>query len=137
MPPGLHSRVERWNTCVFQVWLALPCSSWVWMSRGSTRRSRLRVKGPKYLKKVRDANRLARRACFLCLVYIHRILHVYLKLSSLCVEGLLGCRMELAFKKGLTYTIEQPRSSLLPLYKPLEVGVGHFALRVSGNHSSS
>ena len=31
-----------------------------------------------------------------------------------------GLRLEYLFRKGLTWTIEQPSSSLLPLYKPLE-----------------
>lgn len=49
------------------VWLGLPCSSYVWISRGSTRRCRLRPRGAKYLKKVRRANKLVRRICYLFL----------------------------------------------------------------------
>ena len=49
------------------VWLGLPCSSFVWLSRGSTRRCRLRPKGSKKLRRVRMANRLTRRVCYLWL----------------------------------------------------------------------
>ena len=35
----------------------------------------------------------------------------------------LGPRLEYIHRKGAFYTIEQPRSSLLPCYKPLEAGV--------------
>ena len=50
------------------VWLGLPCSSFVWMSRGSTFRCRIRPRGNKKVSSVRRANRLVRRVCYLLLV---------------------------------------------------------------------
>ena len=46
------------------LWIGCPCSSWIWVSRSSTRRCRLRPKGSKKFKGVRKANCLARRFCF-------------------------------------------------------------------------
>ena len=50
------------------LWLGCPCSQWVWISRGSTGRSRLRPSGSKKLPSVKAANRLVRRLCYLYLV---------------------------------------------------------------------
>lgn len=54
------------------VWLAAPCSQWVWLSRGSTYRCRLRVGGDKRLPKVKLANRLVRRLCYLSLACVSK-----------------------------------------------------------------
>ena len=51
---GLHSHM----------WIGVPCSTWVWMSRGSTRRCRLRVRGSKKVRCVRAANKFIRRLCY-------------------------------------------------------------------------
>ena len=82
-----------------EAWIGLPCSSWIWMSRGTTRRSRLRVRGCRRLSKVRAANRMVRRVCYL---------------------------LEYLRKKECTWTIEQPRSSLVPYYHPLEASCPRF-----------
>lgn len=75
------------------LWLGIPCSSFIWLSRGSTFRSSLRPRGKKRLRKVRETNRMVRR-----LLYV----------------------MEYAHTKGIEWCIEQPSSSLLPLYRPFE-----------------
>lgn len=75
------------------LWLGIPCSSWIWLARSTTRRCRIRPKGSKKFQKVRKHNRLVRRLCFM---------------------------LEYCRKKGIRWIIEQPHSSLLPLYKPLE-----------------
>ena len=54
------------------VWLAAPCSQWIFMSRGTTKRCRLRVGGNKKLAKVKLANRLVRRLCYLLLVCVSK-----------------------------------------------------------------
>ena len=45
-----------------------PCSSWVWLSRGSTKRCRLRPQGSKLHAGVKRSNKLARRLLYLKLV---------------------------------------------------------------------
>ena len=50
------------------LWLGCPCSQWVWISRGTTGRNRLRVSGSKRVPSVKAANRLVRRLCYLSLV---------------------------------------------------------------------
>ena len=52
------------------LWVGCPCSSWVWVSRASTRRCRLRPNGKTSLKSVRKANRLARRFCYAFFGYL-------------------------------------------------------------------
>ncbi len=47
------------------VWLGVPCSSWIWMSRATTKRCRLRPEGTKKYKQVKLSNRLVRRLCYL------------------------------------------------------------------------
>lgn len=114
------------------VWLGLPCSSFVWVSRGSTHRCRLRPKGSKRLRRVRMANRLTRRVCYLWLGGCIFLLLTFLQLffcdcrictffSSLDVDHL---RLEYLRAKGVHWCIEQPSSSLFPLYRPLEERVG-------------
>ncbi len=49
------------------LWLGCPCSSWVWVSRGSTRRCRLRPAGDTKVRSVKQASRLVRRLCYLLL----------------------------------------------------------------------
>ena len=55
------------------LWCGAPCSSWVWMSRGTTYRCPLRPKGKKKLTSVRAMNKLVRRLCFVSLGCIHRL----------------------------------------------------------------
>ncbi|CAL1163573.1 unnamed protein product, partial [Cladocopium goreaui] len=68
-------------------------NTWVWLSRSTTGRSRTRVRGNRHFKKVRRANRLIRRVQYLC---------------------------EYCFRRGIHYAIEQPNSTLLWHYAPLE-----------------
>ena len=75
------------------LWLAPPCATWVWMSRGSTGRSRTRARGSRRRSKVIEANRFVRRLLYL-LAY--------------------------AVKKHIFFCIEQPCSSLMALYHPLK-----------------
>ena len=49
-----------------------PCSSWVWLSRGSTKRCRLRPQGCKRHPGVRKSNKLARRLLYLHLASTNR-----------------------------------------------------------------
>ena len=65
---------ELGRVVLLEVFLAPPCSSWVWMSRGSTRRCRLRVRGPKRIKSVRMQNKLVRRLCYVLLVCLFHVL---------------------------------------------------------------
>ena len=48
-------------------WIGVPCSSWIWLSRGSTKRCRLRPQGNRRYKKVKESNRLVRRILYLFL----------------------------------------------------------------------
>ena len=73
-------------------WMAFPCSSWVFISRGSSKRSRLRPQGRRRYAKVVEANRLARRV-----VYAARYVE----------------------KKGAYWVLEQPVSSLVYEYPPM------------------
>ena len=73
-------------------WIGVPCSSWIFLSRGSTKRSRLNVRGKRAYKSVRDANRIARRVMYM----VHYI------------EA-----------KGAYWVLENPISSLLWMYKPV------------------
>ncbi|CAL1128416.1 unnamed protein product, partial [Cladocopium goreaui] len=72
-------------------WFALPCSSWVFLSQGSTKRHFLRPQGWNCFKSTAEGNRLARRLAYL---------------------------LELCHKLKIFYIIEQPESSLLFRYKP-------------------
>lgn len=56
-------RVVEYGT----VWLGVPCSSWVWLSRATTRRCKLRPRGNKKYQQVKLANKLVRRVCYLLL----------------------------------------------------------------------
>ena len=47
------------------LWVAIPCGSWVFLSRATTRRHLLRLKGSRSFEKVGVANRLAKRVMFL------------------------------------------------------------------------
>lgn len=84
---GLRSIIEG-GLC----WFGLPCSTWIFMSRGSTKRTRLRPRGQRRFKKVREANKMARRVVYACRY----------------VEA-----------KGAYWVIEQPISSLVVLYPPM------------------
>ena len=47
------------------LWLGAPCASWIWMSRGSTKRCRIRPGGSRKVMSVKRMNRLVRRLCYL------------------------------------------------------------------------
>lgn len=134
------------------VWLGVPCSSWIWLSRGSTFRCRVRPRGSRRISKVKKANRLVRRLCFMFLgcdlasvvvffpinpnvtIYILHVLNSgvvwfdYPNLFSVFsyskiwygIPLLPSPRLEYLHTKGVGWAIEQPASSLLPLYRPLE-----------------
>ena len=109
------------------LWLGCPCSSWVWLSRHSTKRNRLRPRGRKTLKSVKMANRLVRRVCYLFLGFHREFLHVcvcwiYQVVVVSCSARLCSyqLRLEYAHRKKISWTIEQPANSLLPYYRPLE-----------------
>ena len=72
------------------VHFAPPCSSWVFMSRGSTGRSKLNPGGRLQYQSVRDANTIIFRVAILMLV---------------------------AIAKGMSYLVEQPGSSLLEWFE--------------------
>ena len=73
-------------------WFGIPCSSCVYMSRGSTRRSRLNARGCRSYASVRQANAIARRDCYL----VHYV-----------------------EQKGAFWCLDNPVSSLVWLYKPV------------------
>ena len=50
------------------LWAGCPCSTWVWLSRGLTGRSRLRVRGHAR-RATLVANRLIRRLCYVLLAF--------------------------------------------------------------------
>lgn len=144
------------------LYLGTPCSQWIWLSRGSTGRCRLRPGGDKKIPSVRATNRLVRRLCFLFLgkelqlnpitqfggimifvlhshcpsldnkecsgVFYWNIFYIQKWMVSLGAYKLKSglnfeLRLEYCRKKGIHWMIEQPASSLLPLYKPLEAFV--------------
>lgn len=74
-------------------WAAPPCSTWIWLSRSTTGRSLTRPRGSRIWKKVRRANRLIRRLLYIC---------------------------EYLFQKKVHYVIENPVSSLVWSYRPME-----------------
>ena len=53
------------------LWIGMPCSSWIWMSRGTTRRCGLRPRRSKKIRCVRSHNRLVRRVCYLFLAFMN------------------------------------------------------------------
>lgn len=72
------------------VWFGIPCSSWVFMSRGSTHRSWWRSEGNTTYENVRRQNKIARRMCYL---------------------------LQYCFMRGINYVVENPVSSLLWRYR--------------------
>ena len=113
------------------VWLGVPCSQFVWISRGSTGRSRLRPRGSKKLKSVRRTNRLVRRVCYLFLgssIVVVTTLAFGFNDDIAMFSSYTHCseivysppRLEYIHRKKAFWAIEQPASSLLPLYAPLE-----------------
>ena len=73
-------------------WLGVPCSSWIYLSRGTTKRHRLNVGGKRSLLSVRQANRIARRVAYL-ITFIEA--------------------------KQAYWVIENPISSVLFMYRPI------------------
>ena len=73
-------------------WFAPLCSTWIWLSRGSTRRSYLNPRGARRYRKVREANKMARRV-----IYV----------------------LEYLVAKGVYFAIEQPVTALLWTYRPV------------------
>ena len=104
--------------------IGAPCSTWIWISRGSTFRSHLRPRGNKRRSKaVRMANRMVRRIC--CLKLGCMLDATYSVCGPLFVTNAIP-RIEYARKKDGFWTIEQPQSSLLPYYRPFEACVFPF-----------
>lgn len=73
------------------VWLGVPCSQWVWISRGSTGRCRLRPHGSKKWSSVRRMNKLVRRLCYLFLgspvfIFPYPLIHCFWYRFGLWVE---------------------------------------------------
>lgn len=102
-----------------------PCSSWIWLSRGSTKRCRLRPQGSKRHPGVKKSNKLARRLLYLNLASTNRNGDTPVCAGDICVLFILllalhALRLEAAHKRGCFWTIEQPRSSLLAVYKPFK-----------------
>lgn len=91
------------------LWAGCPCSTWIWMSRGSTGRSRLRP-GGHARKATLQANRMIRRLCYMLLAC-----------EFMLQSALL--RFEYARSKRAYWCVEQPASSLLPFYKPFEAQI--------------
>ena len=61
------------------LWAGAPCSSFIWMSRGTTRRCRLRPRGSRMYATVKKANRFVRRLCMVsldCTIYRLHQLHL-------------------------------------------------------------
>ena len=74
-------------------WLAPPCSSWVWMSRRTSKRSSQDIEGDTTNESVAQANSIARLLAEVC---------------------------QTCYALGVPYIIEQPRTSLLFTYPPME-----------------
>lgn len=74
-------------------WFGIVCSSWVFMSRGHTKRSRLRPWGDRNRQDIRDANRMCWR-------------------TALAIE--------LCILRGVYWIIEQPSTSVIFCYAPLK-----------------
>ena len=74
------------------VWLGPPCSSWVWLSRSTTKRSASKVEGDTTVPSVAEANAIAN-----IVADIMRVCHAL----------------------GVFYVVEQPRTSLLFDYSPM------------------
>ena len=73
-PPLWDVTLSRASTTFYlegHVWVGAPCSSWIWLSRGSTRRCQLRPRGNKAIRSVKKANRLVRRICYMHLAYMY------------------------------------------------------------------
>ena len=118
------------------MWVGVPCSTWVWMSRGSTRRCRLRARGSKKVRCVKVAkhfhSQTLLRASWLQFIHIYVLdcfgTCCFFMWHTACSVSLFGwkklcswlCRLELVRKKGAYWTIEQPSSSLLPFYVPFK-----------------
>lgn len=60
------------------LWIGCPCSQWIWISRGTTKRCRLRPSGSRHVASAKEANRLVRRICFLQLGYVWIYLFLFL-----------------------------------------------------------
>ncbi|CAK9097924.1 Uncharacterized protein SCF082_LOCUS45928 [Durusdinium trenchii] len=85
-------------------WYGIPCNSWIFMSRGTTRRSWFRARGETRYKSVRVGNKIARRVSYL--------LHYH-------------------WVKGHFYVLENPLSSLLWQYRCIRKRLQqHRAVRV-------
>lgn len=151
-------------------WVAPPCSTWVFLSRGSTGRSFTRPRGWEYFevknntsdklpinsrvglfchsllgskmhRSVRRANRLIRRIIYVLLGWSFRnatcvyISQLWLSVFNFpCIWGPLRC--EYLFHKGVHYCIENPMSTLLWTYRPMEASVSKSNWNLLKAHSS-
>ena len=68
------------------LWVALPCSSWIWINRGTSGRNRLLWAGNTTLKYIHDANKMVSRTVLL---------------------------LWIASWRGVTWVLEQPISSVM------------------------
>ena len=133
-------------------WIAPPCNTWVWLSRSTTGRSRTRVRGKFSLPfefqscqtcYYNDTN--SKRVAF-CMrqeglqekqkskptcspnalpaarlqACVGKIVHT----DRCCCPRCRLLRCEYCFRRGSYYAIENPTSSLLWCYEPLEVHLG-------------
>ena len=75
------------------LWLAPPCSSWVWVNRATSGRNQINWEGKKGLKYVAEANRFVSRMALL---------------------------LWIASYKGVVWVVEQPQSSVMGYHKRLQ-----------------
>eukprot|EP00959_Pyramimonas_sp_CCMP1952_P029723 623763-Pyramimonas_sp.AAC.1 len=94
---SLCCRLKPGGQCVS----APVCSTWVWLSRGSTGRTKRRPLGNQLLKCVRDGNCMVSRLCLL---------------------------MFIMYAKGVFFIIEQPANSLLEEHPKFKLFRKHFTL---------
>jgi hypothetical protein len=74
------------------VWFGIPCSTWVWIARGHTRRSKININGNTQRQDVRQANRMV---------------------------DIISMLLELLVLRRVFYIIEQPSTSLVWSHKML------------------
>ena len=84
------------------VWLGPPCSSWIWLSRRSTKRKKSDVQGDATVASVAEANKLA---------------HVVADVIRTC------------HALGVYFVVEQPNTSLLFDYEPMALALSETRAR--------
>ena len=111
-------------------WAAPPCATWIWISRGSTGRSRTRPRGhvesfaswllagSKWFRETTKANKIIRRILYLRFDGSASLYHV-------CVH----LRCKYAVSKKCFFVLENPVSTLVWLDRPMEAGLEHDLLK--------